>query len=121
MDYRKSLGGEDAIMKYTHNLAVEGGEVAAKVLGTEVMENAEKSLTVSMVNVRIPLTHPKISDNDVIQAFIDKMLYDHDCMAPVYKHNDQWYTRLSAQVYNDVSDFELVAKAILAICKELES
>ncbi|KAG2209157.1 pyridoxal phosphate-dependent transferase [Mucor mucedo] len=121
MDYRKSLGGEDVIMKYTHDLAVEGGEAAAKVLGTEVMENPERSLTVSMVNVRIPLTNPTISDDAVVQVFIDKMLYDHDCMAPVYKHNGHWYTRLSAQVYNDVSDFELVAKALLAVCKELES
>jgi selenocysteine lyase/cysteine desulfurase len=120
MEYRKSLGGEDAIMKYTHNLAVKGGEAAAEILGTEVMENAEKSLTVAMVNVRIPLKNPNISDDAVVQIFIDKLLYDHDCMAPVYKHNNVWYTRFSAQVYSDVSDFELIAKAILTVCKELE-
>lgn len=108
-------------MKYTHELAVKGGEAAAKILGTEVMENAEKSLTVAMVNVRIPLENPRVSDTQVVQLFIDKLLYEHDCMAPVYKHNNKWYTRFSAQVYNDVSDFELVAKAILKVCQELES
>lgn len=108
-------------MNYNHDLAVKGGEVAAKVLGTEVMENDDKTLTVAMVNVRIPLTKPRISDADVVQYFIDKLLYDHDCMAPVYKHNNIWYTRFSAQVYTEVADFELVAEAILKVCKELET
>lgn len=121
MEFRRSLGGEEVIMKYNHDLAIKGGEVAARILGTEVMENAEKSLTVAMVNVRIPLQKPNISDDEVVQAFIDKLLYDHNCMAPVYKHNNIWYTRFSAQVYNDVTDFEYIAKAILSVCKELES
>lgn len=121
MEFRRSLGGEEAIMKYNHDLAVKGGEVAAKILETDVMENAENTLTVAMVNVRLPLKKPNVSDVEVVQVFIDKLLYEHNCMAPVYKHNDIWYTRLSAQVYNDVTDFEYVAKAILSVCKELES
>ncbi|GAA5810552.1 hypothetical protein MFLAVUS_003975 [Mucor flavus] len=121
MEFRRSLGGEEAIMKYAHDLAVKGGEIAAKILETDVMENAEKTLTVAMVNVRLPLKKPNVSDVEVVQVFIDKLLYEHNCMAPVYKHNDIWYTRLSAQVYNDVTDFEYVAKAILSVCKELES
>lgn len=108
-------------MKYNHELAVKGGKVASEILGTEVMENAEKTLTTAMVNVRIPLKNPNITDDEVVQAFIDKLLYEHDCMAPVYKHNNLWYTRFSAQVYNDLSDFKYVAKAILSVCKELES
>lgn len=107
-------------MDYCRNLAVKGGEIAAKILGTSVMENSLKSLTVAMVNVEIPLKNPGISDAQVISTFIDKLIYDHHCMAPVYKHNSIWYTRLSAQVYTDESDFELVAKAILKVCKELE-
>lgn len=108
-------------MIYNHDQAIKGGELAAKVLGTEVMENDDKTLTFAMVNVRIPLTNPRISDAAVVQYFIDKLLYEHDCMAPVYKHNNKWYTRFSAQVYTEVADFELVAKAILTVCKELES
>lgn len=121
LKFRESLGGEEAIMKHNHDLAVQGGELVAKIFGTEVLENDEKSLTVAMVNIRIPLTNPIISDKEVVQAFIDKLIYEHDCMAPVYKHNNNWYTRFSAQVYTDLSDFELVAKAILKVCKELES
>jgi selenocysteine lyase/cysteine desulfurase len=120
MEFRKSLGGEDVIMQYCHDLAIKGGAIAAKILGTNVMENTDQSLTVAMVNVEIPLRNINISDAEVISIFIDKLLYEHNCMAPVYKHNNIWYTRLSAQVYTDETDFETVAKAILAVCKELE-
>lgn len=41
LDFRKSIGGEERITEYCHNLAVEGGELIAKILGTEVMRNAE--------------------------------------------------------------------------------
>ncbi|KAL9541866.1 hypothetical protein PS6_010099 [Mucor atramentarius] len=117
VEFRKSLGGEDAIMAYCHDLAIKGGAIAAEILGTKVMENTGQ---IAMVNVEIPLGNTKLSDAQIIGIFIDKLLYEHNCMAPVYKHNNIWYTRLSAQVYNDESDFETVAKAILAVCQELD-
>ncbi|GAN07230.1 PLP-dependent transferase [Mucor ambiguus] len=116
VEFRKSIGGEDAIMAYCRELAARGGDIAAEILGTKVMDNSGQ---IAMVNVEIPLTNVKLSDAQIIGIFIDKLLYEHNCMAPVYKHNDIWYTRLSAQVYNDESDFETVAKAILAVCQEL--
>lgn len=117
VEFRKSLGGEDAIMAYCHDLAIKGGVIAAEILGTKVLENTGQ---IAMVNVEIPLGNTKLSDAQIIGIFIDKLLYEHNCMAPVYKHNNIWYTRLSAQVYNDESDFETVAKAILAVCQELD-
>ncbi|ORZ09240.1 PLP-dependent transferase [Absidia repens] len=114
-------GGEDKIQEYCHQLAVDGGKEVANILGTEVMENEEKTLTVAMVNVRLPLVpNQRYSENDIVQAFIDKLLYQHNCMAPAYFHNKTWYTRLSAQVYNDLDDFRLVGKALLAVCNELQ-
>ncbi|KAI7905985.1 pyridoxal phosphate-dependent transferase [Cokeromyces recurvatus] len=127
VEFREMLGGEDAIMNYCHNLALEGGKVAAKVFSSAeeaaILENSENNLTVAMVNVKIPLRSNliHISDIEVINLFIDKLLLEHNCMAPVYKHNNIWYTRLSAQIYNDISDFEVVAKAILQVCKETEN
>ncbi|CAO3625096.1 unnamed protein product [Cunninghamella echinulata] len=121
MKYRKSLGGEEKIMEYCHGLAVSGASVAADILGTNVLENDEETLTACMSNVRLPLyPHPKYSENDIIQAFIDKLIYEHNCMAPVYFHNNNWYVRFSAQVYNDLDDFKYVAKALLKVCKDLE-
>jgi selenocysteine lyase/cysteine desulfurase len=122
LDYRRTLGGEDKIMAYCHQMAVQGGSVAAEILGTDVLENDQHTLTVAMVNVRLPLaaSHFRYSVNDITQAFYDKLLYDYNCMASPFLHNGTWYARLSAQVYTDLDDFRVVAKALLAICKELE-
>ncbi|OBZ84790.1 hypothetical protein A0J61_07158 [Choanephora cucurbitarum] len=117
--FRKSIGGEKAIMDYCHDLAVSGGQLAATILGTEVLENEEKTLTTALVNVRLPINPAKIqSDPTFIQLSVDELIYKHHCMASVFKHNGQWYARLSAQVYNDLSDFEYVAKALLDLCHQ---
>lgn len=49
LDFREQLGGEERVMRHNHDLAVRGGEAMAKILGTEVLENEEKSLTAAMV------------------------------------------------------------------------
>lgn len=37
----------------------------------------------------------------------------------VYVHNEVWYTRLSAQVYNDLSDFEYAGKVLREVCQRV--
>ncbi|KAE8204042.1 hypothetical protein CF328_g1308 [Tilletia controversa] len=38
LDFRQKLGGERRIMAYTHWVALRGGQLAAKILGTEMLE-----------------------------------------------------------------------------------
>jgi len=42
------MGGEEKINAYCHNLAVQGGRILAKTLGTHVMD-AEGAITLNMV------------------------------------------------------------------------
>lgn len=121
LNFRESLGGETAIQEYCNKLALDGGKVAAEIFGTEVLENEEGTLTVHMVNVRLPLSSPKIPDEKVPDYFIDKLIYEHNTCASVYKHAGRWYVRMSAQTYLEVDDFKYCAEAILKVCKELES
>ncbi|KAI8877346.1 PLP-dependent transferase [Backusella circina FSU 941] len=121
MEYRKSLGGEDAIMKYCNELAVKGGQLVADIWGTSVMENDEKTLTTAMVNVEVPLGKTTLSESVLYEAFIDKLLYEHHTMATVYKHNQKWYARISAQIYNELDDFKVLADALLKVCRDLEA
>lgn len=57
LDFRQNvLGGEERIYKHCHDLAIEGGELVAKALGTETMRNkeGEGELVGTMVRPRWP-------------------------------------------------------------------
>lgn len=75
------------------------------------MDNAAGELTAAMVNVRLPLPPVPRANADVaaVSRFLeDQMLFAYNCAAAVYPHNGAWWTRLSAQVWNDLADFEHV-------------
>lgn len=75
----------------------------------------------------------------VTHAFQDKLLNTHKVYATEFFHNGKWWTRPSAQIYNEVrpsaslrllclpctlfipqiSDFEKLGEALLVVCKEV--
>lgn len=59
----KVCGGEEMIGTYCADLASRGAEKVAEMLGTEVLNNEEKTLTtgISMVNVCLPLDPAKLA------------------------------------------------------------
>ncbi|KAI8982537.1 pyridoxal phosphate-dependent transferase [Pilobolus umbonatus] len=120
INYRKSIGGEEAIQKYIHDLAVKGGELVAKILNTRVMENSTKTLTLGMVNVELPIPPTSKSDSEISNHFMQRSLYGYNTMFVTYKHNNVWWVRLCGQIYLDLDDFEKSAYSLLAIIKELE-
>ncbi|KAL7310471.1 hypothetical protein PS15m_009967 [Mucor circinelloides] len=119
LKYRESLGGEEAIREYTHKIAVQGGALVAKMLGTQVLENSAKTLTASMVSIELPPFNTTLKDSEIGPFIMKKLIYEYNTMAPTYKNNGKWYTRLCGQVYVDLDDFEHAGKALLAILGEL--
>lgn len=51
----------------------------------------------------------------------------HSCLLPfcpltprrAHSHRDVWWTRLSAQVYNDLDDFKYVAGVVKHVCEKI--
>ncbi|RUS12537.1 pyridoxal phosphate-dependent transferase [Endogone sp. FLAS-F59071] len=123
LDFRASIGGESHIQTYCHDLALEGGQLAAKIWGTEMMENAEGTLTASMVNVRLPLTTSVADEiySKQVRYLINTQLKEFRCFANPYRHGGRWWVRMCAQVYNEISDFEFVAQTFKVLCERLES
>ncbi|CCM06394.1 uncharacterized protein FIBRA_08653 [Fibroporia radiculosa] len=85
-------------------------------------------LTLSMTNVLLPLPVEKergvvyseevlVKINDTLRT---KLLYEWNGYAAHYFHAGGWWCRCSAQVWNEVSDFEYVGKAFVAICGEIK-
>lgn len=127
LDFRAFCGGEQRINDYCHDLALKGGAIVAATLGTETMVNkeGEGELVANMINVRLPVGYP--SDNFTptekkkilarTRAYLTiTQLEKYQTIAPVFTHDNKWWTRLSAQVYNDIEDYRYVARVLKEVC-----
>ncbi|KIJ57818.1 hypothetical protein HYDPIDRAFT_34765 [Hydnomerulius pinastri MD-312] len=115
LDFRQWLGGEHKINEYTHNLAIAGGKRLAERLGTSVMD-PEGDLTLSMVNVELPIPGDIEYSDEVNLLLQHTMLLEWNAYAAHYRHNGKWWTRCSVQVWNEISDFDLLANAFKDAC-----
>jgi selenocysteine lyase/cysteine desulfurase len=124
-------GGEKAIIEYNTNLTREGGKAVAKILGTEILDNATNTLTkCCLINVLLPLTaspfktvgtntvDPKYA-TEVIEWIQQTVMNEYKSFLPIYYFQDHWWTRLSGQVYLDISDFEWAGNVLKEICERV--
>jgi selenocysteine lyase/cysteine desulfurase len=135
-------GGEDRIYAYLEKLALEAGDIVAAALGTEVMQEPDlKPGEVSqlrrcaMATVRLPFAvsggeqDPKTASARLtlqaaqvaeVAGEIQKALArDYGTFVPVFAHGGWLWTRLSAQIYLERSDFEWVAGVLSELCNKL--
>jgi selenocysteine lyase/cysteine desulfurase len=122
-------GGEKAIIEYNTKLAQEGGKVIAKMLGTEVMDNSTHTITnCCLVNIRLPLTASPAKTTGVntvdpvhgmtaMQWMQRRLVEEHKTFIAIYFFQNQWWARLSGQVYLDMSDFEWAGKRLKEVCE----
>ncbi|KAI8619593.1 pyridoxal phosphate-dependent transferase [Chytriomyces sp. MP71] len=113
IDFRKWIGGEEAIRDYCHRLAVRGGHIVADILGTSVMKGIGAGeptfgdgYFAAMVNVRVPDT-PIVREggDSFIGGLQVKMLKQYNAAVAPYKYDGEYWMRLSAQVYLNDNDF----------------
>lgn len=142
IQWRKDVcGGEDAIYNYLHSLALEGGDVIAKILDTEPMQepdikNGKLSLLrkCSMTTVRLPLTYkaddeskgkspydpiPEHDVDNVVQWMGATIVKRHKTFIPVFAYAGWLWTRVCAQVYLEVKDFEWTGNVLKTVCDEI--
>ncbi|KAL4870082.1 hypothetical protein BDV12DRAFT_195690 [Aspergillus spectabilis] len=118
-------GGEEAIYEYLEELAGVAGDAVAAALGTDILTPVSGGgrLGCGMVNVRLPV---RIGSGEgrggkkgeegvyVVQAkevsalahWFHEQLGKRGTFVPCFLHGEWFYTRLSAQVYLEKSDFE---------------
>lgn len=126
LQFRQDVcGGEDAITRYCTDLAREGGELVAKGLGTEVLDNAERTLTqCCFATVRLPLTVGTGADQvdeahaPAVTQWISRTLVErhHTFMAVVF-YAGAWWVRLSGMIYLATSDFDWAAGVLREVCE----
>jgi selenocysteine lyase/cysteine desulfurase len=118
LDFRRQLGGEAAIMNYTHTLAREGGALMAGIFGTRILQTDEQ--LGNMVEVEFPINNP--DDPRLTGDFwIDTQLDRTNIFVGISKFSGRWWGRVSAQVYTDMTDFEHAANVLNTICTDINS
>lgn len=118
-------------MQYCWDLAAAGGAAAARVLGTEIMDDAAGSLTrqCAMVNVRLPIGLPHgLVEADAAAAaglgaraqswMCEEMASRFHTFIAITFYKRRWWARFSAQIYLEVSDFEWGARVLARLCAE---
>jgi selenocysteine lyase/cysteine desulfurase len=113
-------GGEDKILKYTITLAKQGADRVASILGTDVLGD-EDQRECPLTMVRLPVT---FSDEDIkeekhksVHAWIEKTAFqNYGAFVPLIYHGGHLWTRLSAQVYLTLKDFDTVGQMLSELC-----
>ncbi len=107
IEFLKDLGLARA-RDYRHRLAADAGRMLAGRLGTELA--APDSMLGAMASVRLPESHEPTEA--AAQALHDRLLAAHRIKIPVLPFGGALWLRLSAQVYNEMSDYERLADAL---------
>jgi selenocysteine lyase/cysteine desulfurase len=122
LQWRKWVGGEAAIQKYCNDLARDGGKVLARTMGTQVMDESGE-FTKAMTNVRLPFSKDFVDKNDdssPVGSQLNNRLLVRNMFAPCFYHNKNWWVRVSAQIWNELDDFQVLGEALISICSELD-
>ncbi|KAF2503374.1 PLP-dependent transferase [Lophium mytilinum] len=136
LKYRESIGGEKAIIAYNSALALSAAKHAAKVLGTEILENSTGTLTkCCMANVRLPLdvdaivkvtaskgltNSPAEVQSLVRDWMVERMVEEYDTFIAMMVYGGAWWVRFSGQVYLDMEDFEWAGTVLKELCGRVE-
>ncbi|KAI1116462.1 aminotransferase family protein-like protein [Nemania sp. NC0429] len=141
LKFRKEVcGGEEQVRAYSIGLAKEGGELMASIMGTEVLKNETGTLQeCCFTNVRLPLgiDHEASSgggggsgegskessggiaegDADAVAFWMtERSVSEFDTYIAVRYYAGSFWTRLSGQIYLDLSDFAWAAGVLLELC-----
>ncbi|KAJ7045044.1 PLP-dependent transferase [Mycena alexandri] len=120
LDFRKWIGGEEKINAYCRQVAREGSKRLAEILGTVGMVvDPTGEMTLNMVNVHLPLPR-NLEPKAAMEKLKQKLILERNMFAYIYFSEETgWWTRCSAQVWNEVGDFEKLGKALIEVCSEV--
>jgi hypothetical protein len=122
---RETCGGEEKIMGYCQQLARQGGQQAAAILGTEVMSNDEGTC---FANVRLPLQIGEGRDQlrhaeafRVVSWMSKTLDKDYHTFISIYVHASSLWARFSGQIYLELADLIWGANVLKTLCQRVSN
>ena len=101
-------GGLSAVMRANHGLVIAGRDLVAESLDVE--PPAPNEMLGSLAALELPAgPPPETGRTDELQQ---RLFRDHRIEVPIFHWQGRRLIRLSAQVYNDLSDYEALASAL---------
>jgi isopenicillin-N epimerase len=96
--------------RYMHDLVCEGSAWLRAEVGGQAI--APDSMLGAMATTCLPRAFG--SSSDEARCLHDYLWSEHRVEVPVMAHSNHLFLRLSAQVYNDITDYEALARALRA-------
>jgi isopenicillin-N epimerase len=100
--------GWDALWHHNDELAAFAGKLVADALGVEPALPPTAQGPMSLV----PLPDGVVTDDAAARAFIERVSKELNVEVAANPFRGQGYLRLSAHAYNDVADYEVLAKGL---------
>ena len=117
LDYRQSLGGEERIMNYNQQLAMFAGQYLSTLWNTQIL--SPESMQSSMTNVQVPTKNYTVCQMVVGELYdnYNTMVSGASNISPPFG-NIPCYLRLSAQIYQEKSDWQELGSLIVQLLKK---
>ena len=100
--------GVDAVQRYNHELAWNAGQEMGARWNSRVP--APEEMVGTMVS--LPLPERLGSTREDAAALRHALLFENDIEVHLYSWNQRLHLRVSAQIYNDMGDFEKLIRAM---------
>ena len=101
--------GFDEVRRYNHGLAVQAARLLADRWQTRFdIDDADIGFMAT-----VPMPDRCGSTGDDAARLRDRLLFDHGIEVQVHAGHGRLWARISAQVYNEISDYERLADAVL--------
>ena len=107
LTFIEALGVE----RYRHALRDQARAAAASIADAWGVEpGAPPKMFAAMVTLPLPLTVNEPATAEAVMRWRHKLLHEHRIEVPIIAINERLWVRISAQVYNEMSDYEALAR-----------
>jgi isopenicillin-N epimerase len=114
IEFHRRLGGP-ALMERNRRLASDAAALLAQAWGTDVAGLPEQRW--AMAAVRVPTD---AEGEDAARRLHDRLLKRRRIQVPVFPFKGGLWLRVSAQAYNEPSDYRRLAEAVLTEASKLD-
>jgi isopenicillin-N epimerase len=116
LSFHRSMGGP-ALMERNRTLAAEAAALLARAWGTEIAGTAAQRH--AMAALRVPGSE-RFASEETARLLHDRLLQRHRIQVPVFPFAGALWLRISAQAYNEMSEYRRLADAVPAEAAKLD-